>query len=225
MSYKKLSLQERADLVGNLLEQDYPIVETPLLHNNEFELLMATILSPQTKDETTNQVTPALFEKYPNVESLANADEEEIRKIIRLVNYHKTKAKRLIDSAKMLVENFDSTVPKTMDELILLPGVGRKVANVVINEWFVKRGLAEPDGFVIDTHVLRVSNRLLLTKNKTPEKVEKDLMKLFKPMDWDKVSLRMIFHGREWSQAKSPKYLEHPREEWRKIYKELLGIN
>ncbi|MCA9386889.1 endonuclease III [Candidatus Dojkabacteria bacterium] len=221
MEYKNLSLLEKADLVSKLLEQDYPTVETPLIHKNEFELLIATILSPQTKDETTNQVTPTLFNKYPTAKKLSKANVEDVENIIRLVNYYRNKAKHVVATANMLLEKFNGKVPHTMDELIQLPGVGRKVANVVINEWFVKKGLAEPLGFVIDTHVLRVSKRLGLTQNTTPEKVEKDLMALFPKKDWDKISLRLIFHGREWSQAKNPKYLEHTNSEWREIYRNL----
>ncbi len=225
MDYLKLSLREKADLVGKLLALDYPEVYTPLNHRNEFELLIATILSPQTKDETTNIVTKDLFQKYPNALKLSRAATKNIERIIRLVNYHKTKARNIVNASKMLIENFNGEVPHTMTELISLPGVGRKVANVVINEWFVKKGLADPDGFVIDTHVLRVAKRLGLTENTTPEKVEKDLMSLFPKEDWDKVSLRLIFHGREWSQAKNPKYMKHPLKEWREIYKQLTTIN
>ncbi|MCA9381132.1 endonuclease III [Candidatus Dojkabacteria bacterium] len=221
MNYKTLPLKQKATLIADLLEKDYPKVETPLIHKNEFELLIATILSPQTKDETTNQVTPSLFSKYPTAKELSKANVEDVENIIRLVNYYKNKAKHVVATANMLIEEFGGQVPKTMDDLIQLPGVGRKVANVVINEWFVKNGLADPDGFVIDTHVLRVSKRLGLTENTTPEKVEKDLMALFPKKDWDKISLRLIFHGREWSQAKSPRYMEHPNTKWREIYKEV----
>ncbi len=221
VEYWNLTLQKKANYIGKLLAEDYPVVYTPLNHKNEFELLIATILSPQTKDETTNIVTKELFEKYPTAEKLSKADPEEIKQIIRLVNYHKTKAQRIINASQMLLDEFNGEVPRKMQDLIKLPGVGRKVANVVINEWFVKKGLADPDGFVIDTHVLRVSKKLGLTKNTSPDKVEKDLMQLFPKEDWDKVSLRMIFHGREWSQAKNPKFLEHPRQEWREIYEKL----
>jgi endonuclease-3 len=102
-----------------------------------------------------------------------------------------------------------------------LPGVGRKVANVVISEWFAKNGLVEPEGFVVDTHVIRVSNRLGLTSEKSADKIEKDMMRLFPKESWPEVSLQMIFHGREWSQAKNPKYFEHPREEWREVYRSM----
>ena len=218
MYYWSLSLDKKAKYIHKLLEDDYPNVSTPLTHKNEFELLIATMLSPQTKDVTTNIVTKDLFEKYPNATKLSKASLKNIEEIIKLVNFYKTKAKHIVKTSKILINDYNDAVPKEMNELIKLPGVGRKVANVIINEWFVKKGLAEPEGFVIDTHVLRVSQRLGLTTNTNVKKVEQDLMKLFPKKDWDKVSLRMIFHGREWSQARNPKYLTHPRKEWRQIY-------
>lgn len=220
-NYKKLSKKDKALVILELLDKDYPEVYTPLLHQNEFELLIATILSTQTKDETTNTVTPELFLKYPNPKALSEANPNDIIPIIRLVNYNKTKAKNIVEASKMLMHEFGGSVPKTMEELTRLPGVGRKVANVVISEWFAKNGLVEPEGFVVDTHVIRVSNRLGLTKHKSPEKIEKDLMKLFPKEVWPEVSLQMIFHGREWSQAKNPKYYEHPRKEWREVYRSM----
>ncbi|GAB4285674.1 MAG: hypothetical protein Kow0081_3610 [Candidatus Dojkabacteria bacterium] len=223
--YLKLSLKQKAKLIGEMLKEDYPFVETPLIHKNEFELLIAATLSPQTKDETTNLVTPVLFTKYPDVEALAKAKPEDIEKIIKPINYYKTKAKRITALSKMLIKDFKGKVPLKMDDLVKLPGVGRKVANVVINEWFVyraeKKGLADdvqPEGIVVDTHVLRVARRLGLTKNTDPRKVELDLMRLFPKSEWRKVSLRMIYHGREWSQAKNPKYKDS--EKWRAIYGE-----
>lgn len=232
MDYWNLSLQQKADFVLKQLKEDYPSVETPLIHKNEFELLVAVVLSPQTKDETTNKVTPTLFEKYPDVYSLAKAKPSEIEPIIRLVNYHKTKAKRLVGLANMLIEEFEGKVPHTLEDLIKLPGVGRKVANVVINEWFVylaeiedkeflekakKEGLNyHPEGFVVDTHVLRISKALGLTEYSDPVKVEQDLMKLFHPSEWRAMSLRMIFHGREYMQAKKPQYEKH--DIWKNIY-------
>lgn len=235
-------LQQFAQKVLTQLKLDYPFIETPLIHRNAFELLIATMLSPQTNDVTTNKVTPELFRKYPTAELLSVADVEEVAPIIRLVNYHKTKAQRVIRASQQLLEEFNGEVPSTMAELLTLSGVGRKVANVVICEWFgkpaptkeekeyrAKNGYPEiekpesfvpilPEGFVVDTHVLRISQRLHLTKHKTPEKVEKDLMEIFPREEWVGTSLRMIFHGREISQAKNPQYETHPV--WGKIYTE-----
>jgi endonuclease III len=219
LSYSKLKLKEKAKFVLDQLSIDYPVVETPLTHKSAFELLIATMLSPQTTDLTTNKVTPILFEKYPNVNALSNADSQELIKIIRLVNYNKTKARNLIKASNLLIEKFGGKVPKTMAELITLPGVGRKIANVVVSEWYVKHEGIEPEGFVVDTHVARVSNMLKLTSNKMPSKIEKDLMKLFPASEWNNMSLRFIFHGREFAQARNPQFKSHPV--WSKVYESL----
>jgi endonuclease-3 len=226
VDYNNLKIKDKALLVSKLLSKDYPTAETPLIHKNEFELLISVILSPQTKDETTNKVTPVLFQKYPTSKELAQADVKEIEKIIKLVNYYKTKAQRLPKVAQILISEFDSKVPYRMEDLLKLPGVGRKVANVVINEWFVKNkvkdvsgNLIQPVGFVVDTHVLRISKKLGLTNFSDPKKVEQDLLKIFPQDLWVEISLRMIFHGREYSQAKKPQF--HKHEEWSQIYKSL----
>lgn len=242
-----MTLKNFAHKILAQLKIDYPYVDTPLIHKNAYELLIATMLSPQTNDETTNKATPKLFSTYPDVYALAKADQSHVEDIIHFINYYKTKAGRIIKAAQLLIDNFDGEVPSTMDELISLPGVGRKVANVVICEWFAKpapdedeklrrrsHGLPQlekddsfkpidPVGFVIDTHVLRVSQRLHLTKHKTPEKVEQDMMKLFPKEEWVGTSLRMIFHGRQWSQAKNPMYEKHPV--WAKLYREAEEID
>lgn len=194
----------QAQKVEKILEKEFPTVDTPLIHKNAFELLIGVMLSPQTLDTTTNKVTPALFAQYPNAAELAKADPLEIEPIIRLVNYHKTKAKNLVKAANILVEKFNGEVPRTMEELILLPGVGRKVANVVISEWFARHEGAEPEGFVVDTHVLRTSYRLGTTKNTNATKVEQDLMKAYSKDKWVDASLRLIFHGRKTCKSQSP---------------------
>lgn len=226
VDYNKLNLEQKASLVSELLAKDYPLVETPLIHKNEFELLISVILSPQTKDETTNKVTPELFSKYPTAKELSQADPKDIEKIIKLVNYYKTKAQRLPRVAQILISEFDSKVPYRMEDLLKLPGVGRKVANVVINEWFAKHKLKDefgeiiqPIGFVVDTHVLRVSKMLGLTNSADPKKVELDLMRIFPRDLWVENSLRMIFHGREYAQAKRPQFHKHTA--WSQIYKSL----
>ncbi len=222
-----------AKIVAEQLKKEYPEVETPLLHSNVFELLVATILSPQTTDEVTNKVTPLLFAKYNSPEILANANIEDVEKIIKVLNYYKTKARNLIKTARMLIDKFDSKVPHTLQDLLTLPGVGRKIGNVIISEWYGKkptkidskndmystipRGTLLPEGFVVDTHVLRVTRQMGLTKNEDPKKVEQDLMKLFPREEWNDMSLRFIFHGRQVNQARNPKYHEHPF--WSKFYK------
>jgi endonuclease III len=187
-----------------ILRKEFPNVETPLNHKNVFQLLVGTILSPQTPDETTNKVTPEVFKKYPTVYDLVKANVQDLEKMIKNVNYNKTKAKHLVNMAKMLIEKFNGEVPKTLEELIELPGVGRKVGNVVLSEWFARRGEAEPEGFVVDTHVKRVSFRLGLTKETDPSKVEKDLLKLFPKSEWIEQPLRFIFHGKKKCKSQKP---------------------
>lgn len=229
-TYKSWPVQKKADFVRAELTKEFPRPKTPLFHKNAFELLIATILSPQTPDNTTNKVTPKLFRKYPDVESLSVAKYEDVLEIVRPINYNKTKAKRITQVANILIKDFDGQVPSSFDDLITLPGVGRKVANVVVCEWFASpidfRGsVAKPEdeklvdrkdkrtaqcsGFVVDTHVLRVSKRLGLTKNTNPDKVEKDLMELFPKKEWRPMSLRFIFHGRFRCTAKNPRCIEH----------------
>lgn len=210
-----MTKQEKANLVMEILKKEYPTVETPLIHKNAFELLAATMLSAQTLDATTNTVTPILFAKYSTAQKMSQANPDDIAKIIRVVNYNKTKSRNLVNMSKMLLEQFDGIVPSTIDELILLPGVGRKTANVVISEWFAKSNKTLPEGFVVDTHVKRVAKRLGLTKNDDPVKVEQDLMKLFPREEWAEMSLRFIFHGRNKCKAQNPKCKYDPV--WREL--------
>jgi endonuclease-3 len=173
------------------LEEEFPNVSTPLHHSNLYELTFAVMMSAQTTDEMVNRVTQRLFSKYNSLEKFVNANISEIEKIIKPVNYYKTKAKRIKRSAEILLEEFDGEVPDTMKDLIKLPGVGRKTANVILSE-----GHGKNIGFVVDTHVKRTAYRTRLTNHKKPENVEKDLMKLFPKEKWNEMSLRMIFHGR-----------------------------
>lgn len=245
-----MTFEERVKKVDDLLRRDYPIVQTPLLHNNVYELIISVMMSAQTLDATVNKKTPALFKKYPTVQDLAKANIEEVTRLVAGVNYFHTKAKNMIALANKVVSEFNGEIPSTMEDLTSLPGIGRKTANVVIGEWFsrtpefryraierqhegvtdgrvdghVKPGDLEmksfidgfePSGFVVDTHVMRVSQRLGLTNSTTPEKVEKDLMRIFPKSEWTDVALRMIFHGRYRCTARNPKcYLD---SEWSKI--------
>jgi endonuclease-3 len=219
--FSKLNKKQKAEFILNQLKIDYPKVDTPLIHNSAFQLLVATMLSVQTLDHTTNKVTPTLFKKYPDVKSLSHAKSKDIEKIIRIINYYKTKSKRLVLMAKMLEEFFEGKVPFSMKDLTSLPGVGRKVANVVISEWFARREGISPEGFVVDTHVIRVSKNLGLTKNSDATKIEKDLMELFPISEWTDMSLRLIFHGRYVAKSRGHKINEHPV--WKKVYTD-LGI-
>lgn len=200
-----ISNKENLKKISYFLKEDYPIVVTPLSHKNVFELMIAVILSAQTLDATVNKITLNFFKKFPDLFSLSKASFEEIDFLIKSVNYHKTKASNLVKLSSILVKNYRAKIPSKMDELIKLPGIGRKTANVIINEWFVKKERMEPEGFVVDTHVKRVSLRLGLTKNTNPLKIEQDLMKIFPKNEWADMSLRLIFHGRYRCTAKNPK--------------------
>jgi endonuclease III len=215
-----MTLKEKVAKVDYLLKRDFPNVETPLVHKDAFTLLIAVALSAQTLDSTVNKVTPNLWTKYPTIKDLANADVKDVEPIIRLTNFYKNKSRNIIALAQTLISNYDSRVPNKMEDLILLPGIGRKTANVVINQWFAKgkeKGIPAslPEGFVVDTHVKRVAKRLGLTKNIDPVKVEQDLMKLFPQAEWDDVGLRMIYHGRLMCTARNPKCILD--SEWSKI--------
>ena len=181
-----------------ILEELYPTANSELTFHNEYQLLIAVMLSAQCTDVLVNQVTPALFSKYPDFTALSRARLGTVEKLIGSVNYFKTKAKNIIATSKAIVADYDSCVPKTMDTLIELPGVGRKTANVVLGE----TGAAP--AIPVDTHVFRVSRRLGLSESATTDKVEADLMKLFAPDTWRGLHHRLIFHGRRVCKARIP---------------------
>ncbi len=182
------------------LRKAYPDVVCALTHRNAFELTIATALSAQTTDVRVNMVTPELFELYPTPAALAAAPLVEIERIIRTTGFFKSKAKNIQGAAKVLVEQFGGVVPQTVDELILLPGVARKTANVVLGSWF---GI--PSGVVVDTHVLRISKRLELTKHTDAIRVEKDLVKILPHDRWIQFSHEVIHHGRAICVARKPR--------------------
>lgn len=158
-----------------------------------------TILSAQTTDVTINKIHDVLFSKYPDAEALAAAQQSEVEKIIRSAGYYHSKAKNIIAASKMLCEKYGGKVPETLDELTELPGVGRKTANIVTNHAFHKIY-----GIAVDTHVARLSQKLGFSKNKTPEKIEQDLMNLFDKKDWYQINFLLISHGRAVCNAKKP---------------------
>jgi len=174
-----------------LLKIEYPNSACALKYETIFQLLVATVLSAQCTDERVNMVTPILFSKYPTPKALNNASLAEIEKIIRSTGFYKNKALSLISISKTLVEDHASSVPKDLDELVRLRGVGRKTANVVLG---VGYGIAS--GIVVDTHVKRISNRIGLTSNSDPVKIEADLVTLVQKKDWVIFSQLMIDHGR-----------------------------
>jgi len=185
------------------LKKEYPEPKTVLNFSNPFELIVATILSAQTTDAHVNKVTGDLFKRYKSVKDYANASIERIQKDISSINFYKTKAKNIHNLAKMVVEKFNSRVPKTMDELTSLPGVARKTANIVLSNAY---GINE--GIAVDTHVRRLAYLLGLTKYEDPVKIEQDLMAITPKKEWGNLSHLLIFHGRKVCQAKKPKHDE-----------------
>ncbi len=198
-----MTTKERALEILKRLKKEYPDPKTALNFGNPFELLVATILSAQTTDAHVNKVTERLFKKYKTIKDYANADPDEFQKDIGSINFYRNKAKNIQAAARMIIEKFNSNVPRTMDELVTLPGVARKTANIILfNVYGINEGIA------VDTHVKRLSQRLGLTKNEDPEKIEKDLMTLIPQKEWGNITHLLIFHGRKICQAKRPKHDE-----------------
>ena len=191
---------QRIAAILDALGKAYPNVVWPLTHRNAFELVIATALSAQTTDATVNKVTPELFRLFPNPWALAEAPLAEIEQLIHTTGFYRAKAKNIQGAAKILVERFHSKVPETIEELTQLPGVARKTANVVLGSWF---GI--PSGVVVDTHVLRISQRLELTEATEPVKVEQDLMKILPQDRWIQFSHEVIHHGRQICIARKPR--------------------
>ena len=190
----------RAPIIFERLHAAYPEAKTALSHTNPFELLVATILSAQTTDVRVNLVTPALFARYPDAAALARARQSDVEKLIQSTGFFRNKAKSIIGMAQALVADYGGEVPNTMEQLIKLPGVGRKTANVVLGNAF---GMNE--GIVVDTHVTRLSLRLGLTRQTDPVKIEQSLMKLLPQSSWALLSHLLIFHGRQVCIARKPR--------------------
>jgi len=182
-----------------LLKDEYPISRTALRYETPHQMLVATILSAQCTDVRVNMVTEELFRKYNGINEFAEADLQELEQDIRSTGFYRQKAKNIINSSIAILENFSGNVPGTMEELITLPGVGRKTANVVLSSAY---GITE--GIAVDTHVKRLSFRLGLTQNTDPEKIEQDLMKLAPKEEWSDLSYRLILHGRAVCSARKP---------------------
>jgi len=192
--------QERANDIVVRLKQMYPKAKCSLDFTNAFELLIATMLSAQSTDVRVNIVTKSLFRKYPNPQSFADASQVEMERDVKQTGFFRNKAKAVIAASKAIVEHHGGEVPRTMDELTALPGVGRKTANVVLSNAF-KIAV----GIVVDTHVTRVSARLGLTTSDDAVKIEQDLMKLIPQKEWTNFSHRLIAHGRTICIARKPK--------------------
>lgn len=194
-----MKLKPRADAIRKILRSTYPQVKTPLLHRNSFQLLVATILSAQCTDKQVNSVTQLLFKTLKTPDDFIKTPLNTIENFIRPTGFFRNKAKNIKNCARKLKENYNGKVPASLEELVKLPGVGRKTANVVLGAAFGIPGL------VVDTHVARISQRLKLTLNNDPVKIEHDLMKIIPNKDWSDFSLRLIFFGRETCTARKPK--------------------
>ena len=195
--------QQQANAVIDWLKQAYPSAHCALNHTNALELLIVTILSAQCTDERVNIVTETLFRKYRNVQDFASVAQEELERDIHSTGFFRNKAKNIRAACEMILQEHGGEIPAEMEKLLALPGVARKTANVVLGNAF---GIAS--GVVVDTHVSRVSQRLALTEETVPEKIEKDLMQLIPETDWVLFSHLLISHGRAICQARKPKCAE-----------------
>jgi endonuclease-3 len=198
-----MNRKERMGEIIKRLKKEYHDPRTALHFKTSFELLVATILSAQTTDVHVNRVTESLFKKYPSIEDYADVSPDTFKKDIRSINFYNNKAKNIIASAKMIIQHHHGKVPKTMDELITLPGVARKTANILLFNAF---GMNE--GIAVDTHVKRLSSRLGLTDNEDPVKIERDLMVITPKEEWGNLTHLLISHGRKVCQAKKPNHQE-----------------
>ncbi len=195
----KARKKERATQINDRLARQYPDAWCSLDYANELQLLIATILAAQCTDERVNQVTPELFEKYPDAPAFARAGQEELQQEIRSTGFFRNKARNIIGACEKIVNEHKGKVPETMEQLVALPGVARKTANVVLGT-----ALGKNEGIVVDTHVKRLSNRLKLTTYSDPVKIEKDLCDLIPQQQWTMFSHRLVFHGRATCTARKP---------------------
>jgi endonuclease III len=205
-SYNPLDPGRVAEILKRL-DQLYPDVTCALTHASAWELLVATILSAQSTDVNVNRVTPELFRKYPTVEAFAALTPEQLEPDVRSTGFFRNKSKSVVGAAKKIVADFGGQVPSNMDDLLTLPGVARKTANVVLGTWFKKA-----EGVVVDTHVHRISRRLELTTNDDPQKIEQDLMRIIPREKWILFSHQIIWHGRRLCIARKPKCVDCPLE-------------
>ena len=196
----KTTLKNKVKQIITILNEKYPEPKCALDHMTPWELLVATILSAQCTDKRVNMITPALFKKFPTIESFAKADIKELEKYIHSAGFYHNKAKNIINCASELLKLYNGKLPQTLDELTKLPGVGRKTGSVLLGTAYGKA-----EGIVVDTHVSRLSQKIGLTKESDPEKIEKDLMKIVEKKHWINFSHWLILHGRETCIARRPK--------------------
>jgi endonuclease III len=194
---------ERISEILKRLDQLYPDVTCALTHTSAWQLLVATILSAQSTDANVNRVTPELFRKYPTVEAFAALTPEQLEPDVRSTGFFRNKSKSVVGAAKRIVADFGGQVPMNMNDLLTLPGVARKTANVVLGTWF-----KIADGVVVDTHVQRISRRLELTTNTEPQKIEQDLMRIIPREKWILFAHQIIWHGRKLCVARKPKCVD-----------------
>jgi len=194
---------KRVAAILKKLDEAYPNAVCELNHENAFQLLIATILSAQCTDVRVNQVTATLFKKYPTPEAFAHANPNELEQDIRPTGFSRNKTKSVMGASKAVIERFGGKVPRTMEEMLTIPGAARKTSNVVLGTAY---GIAS--GVVVDTHVQRLSNRLDLSHNEDPKKIEQDLMKILPQERWISFSHQMIWHGRRVCYARSPNCAE-----------------
>lgn len=199
MTRSYVSKKQRAREILSSLKLLYPDAICSLNYSTPVQLLVATILSAQCTDERVNQVTPALFSRFPDALSLANADLTELEILVRSTGFYRNKSKNIQAACRMIVTEFDSQVPKQMEDLLRLPGVARKTANVVLAHAY---GINA--GVTVDTHVKRLSHRLGLTEHTDPIRIELDLISLLPQPDWENWSIRLVYHGRAVCRARSP---------------------
>src|SRR5262245_59690019 len=209
MKETKEQLKERVGQIIRALKKAYPQATCALNHANPFELLVATILSAQCTDERVNIVTANLFRKYRKPEEYVAVAREELERDINSVTFFRNQAKSIQEASRLLIEKYKRQIPQTLEDLVELPGVGRKTANVVLGTAF---GI--PTGVVVDTHVSRLSQRLGLTENKQPEKIEADLIELLPKKEWIDFSHRLIWHGRRICPARKPLCEKCGLEKW-----------
>lgn len=192
--------RERIGEAIRILRREYPRSHTALHYETPLQILVATILAAQCTDERVNQITPTLFRRYPTAEAFAKADRAELEAEVRPTGFFRNKAKSIIGAARKIVEDFDGQVPAKMADLITLPGVARKTANIVLSSGY---GIAE--GIAVDTHVKRLSGRLGLSRQRDPDKIERDLMKLVPREDWLDFNYMLVNHGRAVCPARKPR--------------------
>ena len=205
-AYNPLAPGRIADILRRL-DQSYPEVTCALTHKDAWELLVATILSAQSTDVRVNMVTPELFKKYPTVQDFAKLESQQLEPDIRSTGFFRNKSRSVVGAARRVVSEFGGKVPENMEELLTLPGVARKTANVVLGSWFGKA-----EGVVVDTHVHRIARRLELTGNTDPKNIEQDLMRVIPREKWILFAHQIIWHGRKLCLARSPKCVDCPLE-------------